>query len=226
MSGSQRRLWLTAGWLLVGHVVLTFAGAAFQPQLNVGASAQDARRVLVDSSLTTVYAGLFLELLAALVFLFAAQLFARLLRGDDETSGWLAGCVGGSAVVYVAVQVAASAAGAAALYEGHHGVALSTVTTLNDVRGVGFAASGGVAGALVIAASGAALVSRRLPRWFAWAGVVVGIVCVAAVPAVEAGAAQTLLWFLWLLVAGVVAIRRPRGAADVPATPRTTARTA
>lgn len=210
MSAGSRTLWRGAGWLLVGYVVLTFAGAAFQQNLTVGASADDAHRVLVGSSLSSGFAGMFLELVAALVFLFGALLLAQLLRGGTEVSSWLSSCVSGSAVVYVAVQLATSAAGAAALYEGHHGAPLATVTTLNDVRGVGFAVSGAVAGAVALAASGAALSTGLLPRWFAWAGLVVAVVCIAATPAVKVGAVQTLLWFLWLLVAGVLAIRSPR----------------
>lgn len=227
MTAESRTLWRTAGWLLVGYVVITFAGSAFQQNLTVGASAGDAQRVLVGSSLTSGLTGMFLELLAGLVFLFGALLLARLLRGGSELTGWLSGCVSGSAVLYVAVQLATSAAGAAALYAGHHGVPLATVTALNDVRGVGFAVSGAVAGALVLAASAAALSTGLLPRWFAYAGLVVATVCIAATPAVTVGAVQTLLWFLWLLVAGVLAIRSPRRlAAAAPAALQPAARTA
>lgn len=39
---------------------------------------------------------------------------------------------------------------------------------------------------------------------------------IAAVPAAEAGAPQTLLWFAWVLALGVIALRLP-GRGVVPA---------
>jgi hypothetical protein len=215
----MRRLWLTAGWLLIAYVVLTFAGAVFQSQLTLGAKPSDAAKALVTSSLTKTYTGFYLEFIAALVFLVAALLLARLLRGEGETSAWLSSCIAGAAVTYVAVMGATGgAAGAAALYDGHHGASLATVTTVNDIRNIGFAISGGLAGVLVLAASAAGFITGRLPRWFVYAGFVFGVICIAAVPAVKAGAPQTLLWFLWLLVAGIIALRQARSAS--PATVR------
>ncbi len=211
MSAITRRpLWLAAGWLLVAYVVLTFVGAAFQPQLTLGAKPSEATSALVTSSMAKVFTGEYIELLASLVFLAAALLLARLLRGGDDVTGWLASCVAGGAILYVAVQMATGGAAAAALYDGHHGAPLTTITTVDDIRSIGYSVSGGVAGALVIAASAAAGISRVLPRWFVYAGYVVGVVCLGAVPAAKAGAPQTLLWFAWVLAAGVVALRRAR----------------
>jgi Domain of unknown function (DUF4386) len=207
----MRRLWLTAGWLLIAYVVLTFAGAVFQSQLALGAKPSDAAKALVTSSLTKTYTGFYFEFIAALVFLVAALLLARLLRGEGETSAWLSSCIAGAAVTYVAVMGATGgAAGAAALYDGHHGASLATVTTVNDIRNFGYAISGGLAGVLMLAASAAGLVTDRLPRWFIYAGFAVGMICIAAVPAVKAGAPQTMLWFLWLLAAGIIAVRQAR----------------
>ncbi len=213
----MRRLWSAAGWMLVAYVVLTFAGAVFQSQLTLGAKPADATKALVTSSLSKTYTGFAFEFVATLVFLAAALLLARLLRGEGETAAWLSSCIAGAAVTYAAVEMATGgAAGAAALYNGHHGAALATVTTVNDIRNIGFALSGGIAGALVLAASAAGRVTGLLPRWFVNAGFVVGAICIVAVPAVKAGAPQTMLWFLWLLVAGIIALRQPRAAAGSP----------
>ena len=211
MTATTRRLWLTAGWMLVTYVVLTFAGAVFQSQLTLGAKPSDATKALVTSSLSRTYTGLYIEFLAALVFLAAALLLARLLRGDSETAAWLSWCVAGAAVTYTAVMLATSgAAGAAALYDGHHGAALSTVTTVNDIRNIGYSICGGLAGLLVLAVSGSGLVTTTLPRWFSYLGVGVGVICIAAVPAVKSGAPETILWFVWVLVAGIIALRHAR----------------
>jgi hypothetical protein len=210
-SPSSRRLWLTAGLLLVGYVVLTFGSAAFQQQLTLGDSPSRARSALVTSSMTKTFAGGYLELLASLVLLVAALLLARLLRGSDETSRWLASCVGATAVVAVAVQIATGgAAGAAAVYEGHHGASLSTVTAIDDLRVLGFALTSAVVGVMVAAASAAAHVTGALPRRLVQAGYLVGIVCVAGVPAARAGEPQVLLFYAWLLATGIVALRRGR----------------
>jgi hypothetical protein len=222
-ASAQRPLWLAAGWLTIGYVVLTFLGSAFQEQEVLGDGPSKATAALVTSSMTKNFTGGYIELIATLVFLAAALLLARLLRGIDELSGWLSSCVSGAAIAYVAVLFATGAAGAAALYHGHHGTPLATVTALNDIRNIGFSLSGGIAGALVLATSAAGQVTRGLPRWFAYAGYLVGAVCIAAVPAAKAGAPQTLLWFAWLVAVGVIALRRSRAADHVARTVPATA---
>jgi hypothetical protein len=205
---AQRRLWLAVGWLSIGYVVLTFIGTVFQKMEVLGDNPSKVTAALVTSSMSKNFTGGYIELIATLVFLAAALLLARLLRGSDELSGWLSSCVSGAAVAYVAVLFATGAAGAAALYDGHHGAPLATVTALSDIRNIGYSMTGGIAGALVLAASAAGQVTRVLPRWFVYAGYLVGAVCIAAVPAVKAGAPQTLLWFAWLVGVGVIALRR------------------
>jgi hypothetical protein len=207
---AQRRLWLAAGWLTIGYVVLTFIGTVFQEMEVLGDKPSKAAAALVTSSMSKNFTGGYIDLIATLVFLAAALLLARLLRGSDDLSGWLSSCVSGAAVAYVAVMFATGAAGAAALYDGHHGVPLATVTALSDIRNIGYSMTGGIAGALVLAASAAGQVTRVLPRWFVYAGYLIGAVCIAAVPAVKAGAPQTLLWFAWLVAVGVIALRRSR----------------
>lgn len=217
-ASTPRRLWLTAGWLVIGYVVLTFAGTAFQNQPVLGDKPAKVASALVDSSMTKQFTGGYIEFVATLVFLVAALLVARLLRGGDQTTQWLSSCVAGAAVVYAAVMLATGgAAGAAALYDGHHGAPLSTITTVNDMRNIGFSLTGGVAGVIAITASASGQITRRLPRWLAYAGYVVGVVCIAAVPAAKAGAPQTLLWFAWLVALGVVLLRRSRSTVELPA---------
>lgn len=208
-DSTRRRLWISAGWLTIGYVVLTFVGAVFQKQVTLGDKPSTVAKALVTSSMAKGFTGGYIELIATFVFLVTALLLARLLRGDGDVSGWLATCMGGAAVAYVAVQIATgAAAGAAALYNGHHGAPLATVTTVDDIRNFGFSLSGGIAGVFVLAASGAAQVTGLLPRWLVYAGYVVGVICIAAVPAVKSGAPQTLLWFAWLVVTGVVTLRQ------------------
>ena len=211
MTAATRRLWLTAGWLLIGFIVLTFAGVTFGTSATIGDTQANITKSLVTSSMTKAFTGGYIEFIAALVFLVAMLLVARLLRGTEELPGWLASTITAGAVLYVAVQVATgAAAGAAAVYNGHHGAPLAVVTTVNDIRNVGFSLSGGVAGLIALAVAGAGQSTKLLPRWFCYAGYVVGVVMIAAVPAAEAGAPQTLLWFVWVLALGIIALRLPR----------------
>jgi hypothetical protein len=210
------RLWRLAGALALAHVVLLFAGVALEKSPLLGDSTSHAEDALVRSSMATVFTGGFLQYLAVLVFLAGAMLLARLLRGTSETSAWLASTAGAAAGTYAAVTVATGfAAGAAALYDGHHGAPLATITTVNDVRNFAFFLSVGVLGVFTTAVAGAVHATRILPTWLAYTGYVVGPVCIAAVPAARFGAIDSanLLWLVWFLAFGVAALRGPRSAA-------------
>ena len=211
MTATARRLWVTAGWLVLGYVVLTLVGAAFAPNATIGDTAEHTTKALVTSSTTKVFASGYVEFLAALVFLVAGLLVARLLRGSSELDGWLSSTVGAAAIVYTAVGVAAGgAAGAAAVYNGHHGAPLAVVTTVDDIRNVAFSLSGGVAGLMTLAIAAAGRTTRLLPRWVSYTGYGIGVVMIAAVPAAKAGAPQVVLWLAWLVALGIAALRSPR----------------
>jgi hypothetical protein len=224
---TQRRLWVTAGSLAIGYVVLTFIGVVFQYTLQLGQSQQEGAKQLVETSLTRNYVGGYIEYLAVLVLLVGMLLFARLLRGETETTGWLSSCMSGSMVANVAVTIAAGfAVGAAALYDAHHGASLSTATAVNDIRNFAFFLSGGLVGVFAIAAGAAGRLTGLLPRWFSYAGVAVGVISILAIPGARVGLmnVSTMLWFVWVVVLGVVALRAGRGtqavspAQRVPAT--------
>lgn len=216
MSSSNNRLWKVAGGLVLAHVVLVFGGFALQKSPLLGDSTRHVTAALVDSSMTKVFTGGYIEYLGVLVFLVAGTLLARLLRGTGEISGWLSSTVAAAAVSYTAVALASGfAAGAAALYNGHHGASLETITTVNDVRNFAFFLSIGLLGVFALAVAGAIQATGLLPRWLAYTGYVVGALNIAAVPAVardEVG----LLWFLWFVTLGAVALRGPRTAPAVP----------
>jgi hypothetical protein len=191
-----------------------FAGAPSTPLL--GDSRSNVVSAYVTGSMSRTYAGGYVEYLGFLVFLAGALLVARLLRGHTETSGWLAACIAGAGITYVAVTIAAGfSAGAAALYNGHHGAPLTTITSVNDVRNFAFFLSAGVLGVFTAAVAAAGRVTRSLPRWLCWAGYVVGTAMVAAVPAARAGSMDyvTLVWTVWFVALAVVALRGPRTAA-------------
>lgn len=223
---TQRRLWLTAGSLAIGYIVLTFAGVVFQYTLQLGQSQQEGVKQLVQTSLARNYVGGYIEYLATLVFLVGALLFARLLRGESETTGWLSSCMSGAAITNAAVTIAAAAGGAAALYGAHHGASLSTATTVNNIRNFAFFLSGGLSGVFMISAGVAGRVTGLLPRWLSYSGIAIGAFGVLAVTGARIGMQNVsiMLWFAWMVALGVTALRTGRGAraiapaARVPAT--------
>jgi hypothetical protein len=217
-----------AGWLALAHVVLLFVGVALMYSVELGDKPSAVVQALVGSAMTKSYAGGAIQFVGFLVFLVFALLVARLVQGDDEVSGWLASCVSAAAVVYVAVTIATGfAAGAAALYNGHHGAPLATITTVNDIRNFGFFLSVGVQGLFTLAVAAAARTTDALPRWVSATGVVVGLACIVGVPAARLHVTDvgTMIWFLWFVGFAVAALRhggrtsRPLGAAPHSAVP-------
>jgi hypothetical protein len=204
---------MAAGAFSLAFIVLVFVGDVFTSSVMLGDKPSAVAAGLVHSSMAKNFAGGYISLLSFLVFLAGATLFARLLRGEGETGGWLSSCMTATAAVYVAVTIATGfAAGAAAVYNGHHGASLATVTTVDDIRNLGFILSGAVSGMFAILLATAARHSGRLPGWVSYSGWVVGIVAIAAVPAGRTGVdnAATMLWFVWLVTLGVAALARAR----------------
>ena len=212
-AGDRRRLWLAAGWLVIGHTVLLFGALPFERTPMLGDSPKAAAAALVNGPMARTFAGGYVESLSFLVFLLAATLLARLLRGSSETSRWLASSIAAAGIVFVAVTIAVGfAAGAAATYDGHHGAPLSTVVAVNDVRNFGYFLSVAVLGLFTVCVAAAAQVSRSLPRWISYAGYVAGGLCLVTVPAERSGAMDlaSMLWFVWFLALGVSALRAAR----------------
>lgn len=216
----ERRLWLTAGWLSIAYVVVTFAASPAYTSVvtGLGESPSKVAKALVTSSLTTGLAGAYGELIAALVFLIGGSLIAQLLRADGLLGRWLASCMTGAAVTYVAIVIATGAASVAALYNGHHGVSVDAITPVAAIGNLGFSLSGAAAGVFVLAASVAGQATRLLPRWFIVVGYLVGVACLTAVLAARGGAPQMMLWYLWLVGFGVLALRRARRPVRAPGT--------
>lgn len=225
MTSTHRRLWLTAGWLLVGYIVLTFAGVGLEHSLMLGDAPTKASSALVHSSMTKNFTGGYIEFLATLVYLVGALLVARLLRGEGATGDWLSSCIAASAVATVALDAAVGfAAGAAAIYDGHHGATLATVTTVNDIRNFAFFLSGGLAGVFALGVAAAVLLTARLPRWVAYTGLGIGVLSIASIPAARTGFMNvaTMLGFVWLAALAVASLREARRpAAALSARPAT-----
>jgi len=207
---ARRHLWITAGWLAIAHIVLIFAATIPMHSLQLGDSPATAADALVKSSMASSFAGGYVSYLGFLVFLVGGLLFAQLLRGDGIVPRWLSSCIAGSVVAYVAVTISTGfAAGAAALYDGHHGADLSVITTVNDIRNLGFILCAGLAGLFAVTVGLAARATGTLPRWVTVSGVVIGAFAIVSVPGARTGAADvsTMLFFLWFVALGIAALR-------------------
>jgi len=211
----RRGLWRTAGILAIAHVVLILAGLAGGKVATVGSGPGAYIAAYMDGPLTERLASGCLAGASFLVFLLAATLFARLLRGGSELGRWWASVVAASGAIYVAMTLAVALPGvAAAVYDGHHGASVGIVTALSDLHYFAVFASMAVLGVFTIALAAAAQVSGGLSRWVAYPGYAVGALCLAAVPGAGLGLVDNamLVWTIWFVVTGIAALRVARTA--------------
>ena len=217
MSGlieSRRGLWRIAGILAIAHVVLMLAGLAGGKVATVGSKPGAYIAAYMDGPLTERLAGGCLAGASFLVFLLAATLFARLLRGRSELGNWWASTVAASGAIYVAITLAVALPGAAAVYDGHHGASVGIVTALSDLHYFATFASMAVLGVFTVALAAAAQVSGVLSRWVVYPGYAVGALCLAAAPGAGVGLVDDamLVWMIWFIVTGIAALRNARSA--------------
>ena len=211
-----RGLWRIAGVLAIAQVVLTVASYSLQRVADLGAKPSKVTSAFVTFSIGKGYAGELLNCLSLLVFLFAATLLARLVRRDDELSGWLSSAVAASGAIYVAVSLASYLpALGTALYEGHHGASLATVTTLDHLHWFGVFAATAVLGAFTLSVAAAIRVGGMLPGWLAYTGIAVGVLCLAGGEGahLSLNGVASIVWMVWFVLLGVAALRGSRGEA-------------
>ena len=123
--------------------------------------------------------GLALEMFGwAALMMFLGYLY-RVLRNAEGPDGWLAPVAFGSGVLMVSIKLGSVAPWVAAWYR-RDDLTVESAQTLNDLTTALFIVSGWVTGLLVASAAGSALVSRVLPRWLAWSGLVIGVATLVA----------------------------------------------
>lgn len=212
MNGN-RVLWRVAGALALAHVALMFGSFSLQQVANLGAKPSTVAADFVTSSTAKGFTGEYLTLLSFLVFLLAATLLGRLLRGNGDVSGWLSSTIAASGTVYVAVTLGSELVNlGAALYEGHHGAPLSTVTALEHAHWFGVFAATVVLGVFTLSVAAAVLTSGVLPRWVGLGGVVAGVLCLVSGAGAHTGLVDiaTPVWVVWFVAFAVAAMRGPR----------------
>ncbi len=215
-------LWRLVATLAAVHVVLMFGSFALQRIAPLDAAPSVVIADHADWSMTRGFAGGYLTFASFLVFLLAATLLARLLRGRDEFSGWWSSTVAATAAVYVAVSVCGELAPlGVALYAGHHGATSDALAMLVGLHWFAVYLATGVLGLFTVAVAAASRTSGVLPRWVGYSGFAVGALAIVSVPAAGAGLsdAATAVWALWFLALGTAAWRWARTCAERPEQP-------
>jgi len=215
---NERRLWRVAGGLAIAHVVLLFGSFSVQRVAPLGASQGTVVADHVRWSMAKGFSGGYVTCLSMLVFVLVATLLARLLRVDTDVSGWLCSTIAAAAAIYVAVTLGSELANlGAALYDGHHGASLETVTAFDHAHWFAVFLASAVLGLFTLAVAAAVRVSGALPRWVAYTGIVAGAACILAVPGAGSGLVDTatIVWVAWFVGLAVAALRSP-GVAPVP----------
>lgn len=183
---------------------------------------QDGPGILADLQRTTSAAqtvGLVLEVLGFAAFIVFLGALYRTLRRAEGTGGWLATTALGAGLVTVAVKLGSIGPSMAADRRVEE-LTPELARTLHDLADADFVVSGYTSGIFVAAAGAAMLATRVLPRWLATAGVVVGVLTIAAGTAGVVDPAgyvpvPFLLGLLWMLVtSAVLALRGPVAADD------------
>ena len=184
--------------------------------------ADDGPGILADLQRTPSPAqttGLVLEVLGFTAFLVFLGALFRIMRRAERPDGWLAATAFGAGLVTVAVKLGSIGPSMAANLRVDD-LTPDLARTLNDLGGADFVISGYTSGIFVAAAAAATLASRVLPTWLAIAGVVVGVLTIAAGTAGIVDPASYvpipfLLGLLWVLVTSVVlAVRGPSSRDD------------
>ena len=156
--------------------------------------------------------GLSMELLGWVTLVMFLGYLYRVLQRAEGPDGWLAPVAFGSGLIMVSIKLGSVAPLMAAWYR-RDDLTVITATTLSDLAGALFVVSGWATGLLVASAAGSALVSRILPRWLGWFGMVSGV---ATLVAGTAGIMDPrhyiplpfLTGLLWILVTSVVLTAR------------------
>jgi hypothetical protein len=212
----SQRLALASGAV---YVLAILIGNGLAEAGNSGGD--DGAAVLADlqRGFTPVQAfGLTLEILGFALFIVFLGALYRTLRRAETADGWLAVTALGAGLVTVAVKVASIGPAMAARMRADD-LSPELARTLEDINGAGFVISGYTLGIFVGAAALATLVTRLVPRWLASAGVVVGVLTIAAGTAGILDPAgyvpiPFLLGLVWVVAVSVVLAIRARPAGD------------
>lgn len=217
--------WAAAGGILyvllaiLGNEVLGGAGEA----PGVSASHQEMGAYLAaNPPTTTVWAGLYIEILGLLFFVFfVARLWSVLRSGEGEPALFSTAALA-AGILSVGIKLASLPAGYTTLFRADEGLDPQVAGALIDMNNASFVLTWGIDAVLLAATAVVVLSSGVLPRWAGWSAAVLamGLLVGMAMPTSEF-ALPFLLTLIWIVAVSVVMLRgtttEASGATPVPA---------
>jgi hypothetical protein len=206
-QGSLQRWAPLAGPIFVVLIVIAFVVGGSSPDSD--ASNAKILSYLRDDSHTSANGAAFFLLLAGVLFLivFFAVLRSRLVEAEGPP-GHLGALAFGAGVASTVFLVTAIGVFISPIFGAHdaprHLLDPGIYRVTQDLGYLLWVVSTVVGALSVWATSAVALRTGLLPRWFAWAGVVVGVICLAAIFFIP-----IFVFWLWILVAGILLATRP-----------------
>jgi hypothetical protein len=193
-------------------VVLEMAGFAVgsaggRANVTLGDPSSKVLKAFADPVGSGVWVGAYLELASLAAFAVFAAWLLRSRSGPLATAGVIA------AASYVAVTVVSLVVGDVLEYRAGHGMGAQETLALFDLQSGLYAASWGIGGAFLALAP--------TTGWLRRSALAIAALSLVAMAAPKASAAQmpAMLFFLWILVAGIALARRPAPVASATATP-------
>jgi hypothetical protein len=203
-------LWRVAGALMLAHVVVLFAGFAFETVVDPEASPSQVLTTYGGADLTRVLMAGYVEALSFLVLLVAMAALARLVGTRSEVGRIATLVFVAATVVYVASALAVGfPPGAAALWGAHNGADPVALTMVDHIRDYGYVLQVAVQSAMTAALGLAIAADRSFPRW-GKVGLIAGLVGIAVVP--FAHDIVSLALMAWWVVLAVLCLKIPRSA--------------
>ena len=222
-SGSTRTTWWerwapASGAVSVILLVIAFLVAGSSPEPDDPAT-EIASYLASDSNQNQNFAAFFVFLAGVLFMLVFFSVLRSRLAAAEGPGGGLAPLAFGSGVASGVLWIGAVSFFVAPLAAAdNRGDALGAPADLyafSSDAGYLLWVGAVVLGALVVwATSAVALRTGLLPRWFAWVGVVVGVICLFAIFFVPA-----FVYWAWILVASILLLRRRAGDSSTAPSP-------
>ena len=216
-------------------VVLEFVGlgiaAVSSPGLvdsTLATSEGEIARAFSSPATAGVWVGLYLQVVAFLLFVvFAARLWATLRRAEGG-AGWVSNVVLGAGVLFAGITLLALAFWGMADYQAGPSVNVEVAMVLNVLH-IGTYNLSWAAQALFLAAAAVVVLrTRALPGWLGWsaAGISVGSLAGVAVPTGSLAEIPAFLFLIWVVAVSIVLMRRTDEVSPAPASTQEHARRA
>jgi hypothetical protein len=200
-----------AGIAAVALIVSGFALLA-AAEATLRAPADVVADFYAGAPLVRMLAGGLLQCAGFVLLLPFAVALTQRLRGPGATGWLLPATARSAATVYVTLCLApGTAAGGAALWLAQHGADAGVVQAVNLLRVFSYFVALLPLAAFLVSVGISAVLSRRLPRWAAWSGLVIGALLAATVPMAASDATNVLglLGLLWIVPVAVHLLRSP-----------------